>query len=165
VSEILQAIGSPAWWFSAIIVAVIANVIANYIYDVLKAKVTGYWGSVLLWSLHISWSALFVASLFALPIRTDKAVAVALGFTIAAVFGLYEIYRMPAYGFAQMVTVASVFSLTFFEPEFPRALADRDLIWFGRQYFSCVLMSAFVQVLLAGIFYRRYARKHRGLAK
>jgi hypothetical protein len=70
---------------------------------------------------------------------------------------------MPGFGFAQAFTVATVFSLTFFEADFPRALAARDLIWFGQQYFYCTVMSIFVQVFLIGISYRRYVRKRRGL--
>ena len=163
-SEILQAVGSPIWWFSTIIVAIIANVIANYIYDALKEKMAGHWGLVSIWFLYISFSALLIASIFALPIPSDKAVQLAAGFALAKAFGIYEVYKIPAYGFAESITTALVFCVTFFEPEFPRALADRDLNWFGQQFFYCTLMSVFIQVVVHGLFFRRHLRKHRGLA-
>jgi hypothetical protein len=165
VSEIVQAIGSPAWWFSTVIVAIIANVVASFIYEFLKSKMKGRWGSVVMWSFYVISHALFIASFFTLPIRWDRAIYLAIGITLATVASLYEVYRVPGYGFGQNITVASVFALTFFDPEFPRALADRDLIWLGQQFFLCFGISLVVQALLTGIFYRRYFRKRRGLAK
>jgi hypothetical protein len=32
-SEIVQQLGSPAWWFSSVVVAIVAGVVANFVYD------------------------------------------------------------------------------------------------------------------------------------
>ncbi len=164
-SEILQEIESPAWWFSTIVVAIIANILANYIYDALKAKVAGNWQFVLTVSVWIVFVSLYIASIFTLPMELERAVPYALGIALASVVGFYEIYQIPGYAFAQIVTVVIVFSLTFHESGFPKAWADRDFIWFGQQYFYCFTVSIVIQILIHMILYRRYLRKRRGLRK
>jgi hypothetical protein len=72
-SEILESLASPGWWFTTIVVAIFANFLANYIYDALKAKATGHWPLILMMSLLLIAIALFAASIFTLPISNTYA--------------------------------------------------------------------------------------------
>lgn len=164
-SEVLQAMGSPGWWFSTVIVAIVANIISNFIHDALKTKLTGHWFVVSVISLQVICSAFFVASVFTLTMRSELVIPFALGMAFASLLGLIETYQIPEYGFAQVITIIAVSSLTFFEPEFPRALAARDLVWFGREYFYCVIMACVIQAFLLPIFFRRHIRKRQGLTR
>jgi hypothetical protein len=49
--EIYTMIGSPGWWFAAVIVALLVNVISNFVYDIIKPYLQSLTAQSLLWAL------------------------------------------------------------------------------------------------------------------
>jgi hypothetical protein len=51
IEEIYTMIGSPGWWFAAVIVAVLVNITSNFIYDIIKPYLQSVTAQSLLWAL------------------------------------------------------------------------------------------------------------------
>ena len=64
--EIYTMIGSPGWWFAAVIVALLVNIISNFVYDIIKPYLQSLTAQSLLWALVGSAriSIFFIVSIF-----------------------------------------------------------------------------------------------------
>ena len=168
-SDIIGDIQKPEWWFATILVAVIANVTSNYLYDWLRPRTAGRWLDILKNTYMTSIvAALLFSSLF-IPMKPQS------HFTIisACLFGfggiLLEVFGFTKDGlpgkavFMQMITVASLSCLIFLEPNFSNAWMSKDTSWFASEIFTVVNLSLGFSLIIVLAFLRKNIRKRQRL--
>jgi hypothetical protein len=159
--EILSSLGSTGWWFSTVVVAIIANVGANYLYDFLKPRMVGRWPAALLLSIVAAHCVLFALSILTFDFSLKYALS--LFMLIATPLVVYDGYIIPGSGLSLIMSVLAVFSITMFDPQLPRALKQHDHIWFGQQYALASLMASMIYIIAWTILWRRQVRRRRKL--
>jgi hypothetical protein len=108
--EILNSLGSASWWFSTVVVAIIANVGANYLYDFLKPRMKGRWSTTLELALVVTHFLLFAVAILAFA-HLEK---YNLSLLLLLIGGLtaYESYLTPGSGLSLILSVLAVFGFT-----------------------------------------------------
>ncbi len=163
-SDVIGAIQRPEWWFSTILVAVIANVAANFIYDAIKPVVAGRWLKIAEFTYATLMLSTLIACSFLIPMPSQARVTVVsacvLGFgsSLLDLIG-FTVGLSSKYFFLQLITTVSVLSLIFFDPEFSLAWKSTDVTWFAKQVFAALFMSIGISGLFAFIFMRERVRK------
>lgn len=156
----LSAITSPAWWFSAAVVAIVGNVIANYIYDYLKIAMAGRWFVTITLVLMFSINALLTVSMLVVPTANRHVLAAAVG--IVTLFSVWEAYKKPVVAFSFIISFMCVCPLIILEPEFRRAWVQADWVWLGRAYASYAIVAAAVSTVLSGFVFMRLRKRRSG---
>jgi len=159
---ILDSITKADWWFTTILVAILANIVANFLYDWLKVWIVGRWASALIWALQILIYALFIISTYNLPIiKETTAFQLQAMAWLAALGGLWEARHLRGYGLTLVFTTLATSSLMIFEAGFSRAVTTGDLRWFAYQYFFAVVVAFGICAMVSFWLYFWAGRRKR----
>ncbi|WP_145963663.1 hypothetical protein [Bradyrhizobium algeriense] len=168
-ADIISVIQKPEWWFSTILVAVIANVAANYIYDWLRSHLSGQWLRILRFTYSTVLLGALIACSLVMPMKPQarftiiSGSALAFGFTLLEEVGFTKEALSGKFLFMQAMTVASLSSLVFLEPNFRNAWESKDTVWFASQIFAVIWLSIGISGIISLISMRQQIRKRRGL--
>jgi hypothetical protein len=167
--DIVQSIQRPEWWFSTILVAVLANIFANYAYDWLRPKMAGRWSTFFRFAVSYFILGILVLCSLLIPMRAEPRFIVISGCFLGFVSSLLEIvgFTKPAMPgrmfFAQLASLFSISLFIFFEPEFWLAWQSKDIVWFASQIFATIMLAFAVSFIFSFIFIRQHLRRQQGL--
>jgi hypothetical protein len=160
--EIYSMIGSPGWWFAAVIMAVLVNIASNFIYDIIKPYLQSVTAQSLLWALVFVQGFLFFLSCLYLSPTTYyyKNMLPVLG--VVAPLGVFaECYMVRQFKFVLVVSFVTVLSLAVFAELQINPPSVFNVEWFARQYFYSNLLNAFVTAIWGNIVRWRLMRARR----
>lgn len=165
-SEIVQSLQSPGWWFSAIVVAIIANVIASYLYEFFKARMSGKWLPFAVVGLSIVSNLLLLLSLSEGSLGPYNNTIFVLAIILGVTFGTYSTYKEPEGGLPHLVTLAIIVSMIMlFDNEFPLAWSRWDTRWLLQQYFVAYICAIMISIPFTVVVQWRLLKRRQRLRR
>jgi uncharacterized membrane protein (DUF441 family) len=152
-----------------LLVAVIANVAANYIYDWLRPKMFGRWPTVFRFIYPVFVLGTLITCSLIIPMKPRArfivigSCALAFGTVLLDVIGITKPIASGKFLFAQMLTTVSLCSLMFLESGFSTAWESKDVTWFAGQIFAAIMASIAIGAIINFIAIRRHVRQRQGL--
>jgi hypothetical protein len=166
-SDIFGVMQKPEWWFSTILVAVIANVAANYIYEALRVHFAGLWPQIFDAITMTFMMGLLMWCSWVLPVPPQLRILIftscILGFG-GALLVAFGFIREPLRGgssLMQLSTMAALSMLIFREPNFSHAWEMKDTTWFASQIFTMLIISFFITGMVGLVLIRRHVKKRQ----
>jgi hypothetical protein len=160
ITEIDQLVGSPGWWFSTIIVAVVVNIVSALIYEQLKSWVGSFTSTRLLQVLQISFAILVFVSSITMQLKDDYASKMAPLIGGVITFGiLMDTYLETRYRFMSIITAVCIFCLSIVVEIHFNPPPTFSVSWFSIELFCSVLVASGVTIITTSILRMRDRRR------
>jgi hypothetical protein len=162
-----EMLGSPAWWFSTIAVALVVNLFSALIYDLLKQWTPSLTVRRLYRATQVVFAGLFLASCFLIAPPETWAGKMAPWLGTVLVFGvILDLILSTRYSFIPIVASVIVFLLSVFFEIIFKPPKEYSLHWVSIQFFSAVLVGVGVSIMVTSVLRirdsRRRLRDYRG---
>jgi hypothetical protein len=134
-SEISELLGSPAWWFSTIGVAIVVNLISAFLFELVKQSKFAISAQRAVFVLAIAHGGIIVLASVGVAIGTDRFLESA-PYVVAGGFMAWLVVQIAARGHSNWslaMILTSMVLLVHGKPEFP--WIEQPLAKLGMQYF------------------------------
>jgi len=169
VSDIIGAIQKPEWWFTTILVAVIANVGASYLYEWLRPAMAGRW----LFAAKLTHQCVYLVGMFwcawnfpVSPAFRFMVITATLGGLVICFLEIIGFIQEPLSGkklLMQMLTMYIFVGAIYWEPGFDTAWQTKNIQWFASQVGASLFIGLTLSTISNLIFFRQHIRSKRGL--